>query len=125
MHLTIVAGILGIRQAANKTLPARPTRNDYIDGEDAVNVEFGICRTVEDAQQGGRTAIIESADVCVATEAKSVGTDPSFHKGEFDNPRMGDSGKGVGITWSRGRYYFSAGARDSDILNKFMTAFPW
>lgn len=98
---------------------------EYTDGRHVINMELGVCRTPEDAQQGIRTYIAESADVCVATEAVSIGTDPSFHKGEFDNPRMGESGKGVGIAWSRGRYYFSAGARTRDILNIFMTAFPY
>lgn len=98
---------------------------EYTDGKHVINMELGICRTEEDAQQGVHTYIAESADVCVAAEAVSVGTDPSFHKGEFDNPRMGARGKGVGIAWSRGRYYFSAGARTGDILDTFMTAFPY
>ena len=98
---------------------------EYTDGRHVINMELGVCRTPEDSQQVIRTYIAESADVCVATEAVSIGTDPSFHKGEFDNPRMGESGKGVGIAWSRGRYYFSAGARTRDVLNIFMTAFPY
>lgn len=110
---------------AGEDIYGDPIYAEYTDGRNKVNMELGVCRSPEDAQQGVRTAIAESADVCVATEAVSVGTDPSFHKGVFDNPRMGDMGKGVGIAWSRGRYYFSAGARARDVLDTFMKAFPY
>lgn len=110
---------------AGRNLHGDPIYVEYTAGQHAVEMELGVCRTPDDAQQGVRTYIAESADVCIATEAVSVGTEPSFHKGKFDNPRMGERGKRVGVAWSRGRYYFSAGARTGDILDTFMTAFPY
>gem|GEM_PF-959705 len=113
------------RIRAGKDLYRDPIYVEYTAGQHAVEMELGVCRTPDDAQQGVRTYIAESADVCIATEAVSVGTEPSFHKGKFDNPRMGERGKRLGVAWSRGRYYFSAGARTGDILDTFMTAFPY
>ncbi len=98
---------------------------EYSDGRIEICLSLAICNSPEDAQSGVDTARLESADVTESVEASSIGTEPSFHKTRFNNPRMGTTGKGTGITWNRGRYYFSADARTDEILNQFMENFPY
>lgn len=76
-------------------------------------------------RSGISTARLESADVTEFIEASSIGTEPSFVKNRINNPRMGPTGKFTGFTWNRGRYFFSADAPTSDLLDSFMAIFRY
>ena len=98
---------------------------EYSDGSDQVSMELGICDSPSDAQDVVNTYKLESADVTESVEASSIGTEPSFHQVTVNNPRMGQAGRGVGLAWTRGRYYFSARARTRELLDRFTAVFPY
>ncbi len=98
---------------------------EYSDGRNEISMELGICDSPADAQDGVQTYKLESADVTVKVYASSVDSEPSFHLATYDNPRMGEMGRGIGMAWTRGRYYFSASAKSLELLDRFMEVFPF
>jgi hypothetical protein len=88
-------------------------------GGGGIFVELGVCGDPAEAQAGVETSKAETeGDFPDAPAWQSLGTDPSFYKTS--------TSRGAFISWTRGRYYFSAHARGGeDDLERFMTAFPY
>ena len=106
----------------NNDIHTGPIYAEYTDGAVEIWMELGICGTPANAQQAIETVKAEAADVTTAVDAISVGTEPSFLKIRTNNPRL--DGKGVSVSWTRGEYFFTAGTREDEILEKFMRMFP-
>jgi len=86
------------------------------DGE--IFVELGVCDDAETAWMAVETSMAETAEFLDATRVVSLKTEPSFFK---TNTR-----RGAFMSWTRGRYYFSAHARGGEKdLDRFLTAFPY
>lgn len=87
----------------------------YTSGEDSVLVGFSIPGTALDAQEGIRTARREAfkSGQDLKDELYSVGSEPSYFR------------LAAFMAWSRGGYFFYAGASGNDALGRFMHAFPF
>jgi Protein of unknown function (DUF3592) len=91
----------------------------YDDDDGEIFVELGVCDDAETAWTAVETSKAETdAESSDAAQVVSLKTEPSFFK---TNTR-----RGAFMSWSRGRYYFSAHARRGDNdLDRFLTAFPY
>jgi Protein of unknown function (DUF3592) len=91
----------------------------YDDDDGVIFVELGVCDDAETAWMAVETSKAEiDAEFSDAAQVISLKTEPSFFK---TNTR-----RGAFMSWSRGRYYFSAHARSGDNdLDRFLTAFPY
>ena len=91
----------------------------YTSDDGEVFVELGVCDDAETAWMAVETSKAETeAQLPGAAQAVSLKTEPSFFK---TNTRHG-----AFMSWTRGRYYFSAHARGGQMdLDRFLTAFPY
>jgi hypothetical protein len=91
----------------------------YSSDDREIFVELGVCEDAETAWLAVETSKAETeAEFPDATRVVSLKSEPSFFK---TNTR-----RGVFMSWTRGRYYFSAHARGGEKdLDRFLTAFPY
>lgn len=101
------------------------TYAEYTDGLDQICMSVAVCKSPEIARSGIGTAQLESADVTEFVETSSIATEPSFLKSRINNLRMGSTGQFTSFMWNRDRFYFSADAKTSDLLDSFMAIFPY
>lgn len=91
----------------------------YSDGKQGIFVELGVCDNPAEARAAVATSKAETeAEYPGAPVSQSLGTEPSFYKVATPLAAF--------ISWTRGRYYFSAHARGGEAdLDQFMRDFPY
>ncbi|MCH5378254.1 MAG: hypothetical protein JJ992_30220 [Planctomycetes bacterium] len=98
-----------------------PIYANYQHGRRTIFVELGICDDAAAARQGVITSQRETEAEFPDSAARnrvSIGGDPSFFQAEVR--------QGAFVSWTRGRYYFSAHARGGRAdLDAFMANFPY
>jgi hypothetical protein len=96
-----------------------PIYANYRSGAATVFVELGVCDDVQEARAAFETARDES--VGESGDAPKVNVE-----GDDLNCALRVNESGAFITWTRGRYFFSAHAKGGETsLDEFMTAFPY
>jgi uncharacterized membrane protein YozB (DUF420 family) len=97
----------------------KPIYAEYHSQHGEVFVELGICHDPAEARRGVETSKAETdAEFPEATHRLSLETEPSFF--------LTDTPRGAFLSWTRGRYYFSAHAKHGEAdLNRFIAAFPY
>jgi hypothetical protein len=95
-----------------------PIYAEYHSQHGEIFVELGICRDESEARRAVETSKAETdAEFPDAAQRLSLNTEPSFF--------MTDTPRGAFMSWTRGRYYFSAHASGETDLNRFVGAFPY